>query len=190
MSFISKVFFKGLITLLPITLTISLIIWIVSKAEWAFGEPLRQVLPVYFPGSGVALAIIVIFIAGLLVNNFLTNQFIGWLETQVARMPIVKSIYAPIRDVTQLFAKNDKPTTQRVVMVKFGEGIETMGLITRDKFNDLPVDTVPDGSVAVFLPFSYGVGGFTVIVAKSQIRETALPAERAMQLSITGWIKA
>ncbi len=190
MAFLSRVFIKGLITLLPITLTIALLIWVVSKAEWAFGEPLRSVLPFYFPGAGVAFALIVIFIAGLAVNNYLTNQFVSWLETRVARVPIIKSIYAPIRDVTQLFSKNDKDHSQRVVMVKIGEGIETMGLITREKFGDLPPQTIAPDHVAVFLPFSYGVGGFTIIVHKSALRETALAAEKALQLSITGWVKS
>jgi uncharacterized membrane protein len=192
MAFLSRVFIKGLITLLPITLTIALVIWIVSKAEWAFGEPLRDLLPptFYFPGAGVAFALILIFLAGLAVNNYLTNQFVGWLESRVARVPIIKSIYAPIRDVTQMFSKNEKGQNQRVVMVKLANGIETMGLITREKFGDLPPGKIDPDHVAVFLPFSYGVGGFTVIVSKSSLRETSLPAEKALQLSITGWVKS
>lgn len=192
MAFLSRVFIKGLVTLLPITLTIALLIWIVSKAEWAFGEPLREVLPpaFYFPGVGVATALVVIFLAGLAVNNYLTNQFVGWLEARLERVPIIKSIYAPIRDVTHLFSKNEKAPTQRVVMVRLANGIETMGLITRERFNDLPAGTIEPDHVAVFLPFSYGVGGFTMIVHKSALRETSLPAERALQLSITGWVKS
>lgn len=192
MAFVSRVFIKGLITLLPITLTIALLIWVVSKAEWAFGEPLRELLPpaFYFPGAGVAFALVIIFLAGLAVNNYLTNQFVGWLETRVEKVPIIKSIYAPIRDVTHIFAKNGPESHQRVVMVQFGNGIESMGLITRERFNDLPPGTIPPDHVAVFMPFSYGVGGFTVVVAKSAIRETVLPAEKALQLSITGWVKS
>jgi uncharacterized membrane protein len=192
MAFLSRVFIKGLITLLPITLTLALLIWIVSKAEWAFGEPLRGVLPpsFYFPGLGVAFAFVVIFVAGLAVNNYIANQFIGWLEKRVERVPIIKSIYAPIRDVTHLFSKNGKDQNQRVVMVKLANGIETMGLITREKFGDLPEGMIQPDHVAVFLPFSYGVGGFTIIAHKSALRETTLPAERALQLSITGWVKA
>jgi uncharacterized membrane protein len=92
--------------------------------------------------------------------------------------------------VTQLFSKNDKGQNQRVVMVKLANGIETMGLITRENFSDLAQGTIQPDHVAVFLPFSYGVGGFTVIVHKSALRETVLPAEKALQLSITGWVKS
>jgi uncharacterized membrane protein len=189
-AFISRVFIKGLITLLPITLTLALIIWVATRAEWMFGEPLRQMVPeaFYFPGAGVFLAVILIFLVGLAVNNFLTNRFVAFVETQIERLPVIKTIYSPLRDVTQLFARKDQPNAQRVVMVRMGE-VETMGLITRDTFTDLPLGTIPPDHVAVFLPFSYGVGGFTVIVARSHVRETSLPAEKALQLSITGWIK-
>lgn len=190
MAFLSRVFIKGLITLLPITLTLSLLIWVATRAEWMFGEPLRQMIPdaFYFPGAGVFLAIVLIFLVGLAVNNFLTNRFVAFLESQLERLPVFKNIYSPLRDVTQMFAKKEQPNLQRVVMVRMGD-VETMGLITRDSFGDLPDGTIPPDHVAVFLPFSYGVGGFTVIVARNKIRETSLPAEKALQLSITGWIK-
>ncbi|MES2964748.1 MAG: DUF502 domain-containing protein, partial [Bdellovibrionota bacterium] len=189
--FISRIFLKGLFTLLPILLTIFLLVWVASSAEWAFGEPLRAFLPFYFPGLGVAVALTVIFIVGLLVNNYLTQKFVEMLETQLERVPIIKSIYSPLRDVTQLFARKDGAATQqRVVLVKF-EGAEVMGLVTRDTFGDLPKGMAVDGDkIAVFLPFSYGVGGITVLASKSSVRETDLPAEKAMQLAITGWIKA
>lgn len=190
MAFLSRVFIKGLITLLPITLTLALLIWVATRAEWMFGEPLRQIIPdaFYFPGAGVFLAIVVIFLVGLAVNNFLTNRFVAFLEAQLERVPVIKNIYSPLRDVTQMFAKKEHSNLQRVVMVRMGD-VETMGLITRDTFTDLPEGTIPPDHVAVFLPFSYGVGGFTVLVAKNKVRETALPAEKALQLSITGWVK-
>ncbi len=190
MAFLSRVFIKGLITLLPITLTLALLIWVATRAEWMFGEPLRQIIPdaFYFPGAGVFLAIVVIFLVGLAVNNFLTNRFVAFLEAQLERVPVIKNIYSPRRDVTQMVAKKEHSNLQRVVMVRMGD-VETMGLITRDTFTDLPEGTIPPDHVAVFLPFSYGVGGFTVLVAKNKVRETALPAEKALQLSITGWVK-
>lgn len=188
--FISRVFLKGLFTLLPILLTIFLLVWVASSAEWAFGGPLRAVLPFYIPGFGVVLALVLIFTVGLMVNNFLTQKFFEMLESQLERVPIIKSIYSPLRDVTQLFARDgDKSSQQRVVLVQFN-GVEMMGLVTRDTFDDLPKGVAVEGEkVAVFLPFSYGVGGITALVEKSRVRETDLPAEKAMQLAITGWIK-
>ena len=190
MGFVSRVFLKGLFTLLPILLTIFLLAWVASGAEWAFGEPLRALLPFYFPGLGVVLALVIVFVVGLMVNNYLTQKLVEVLEDLLERVPIIKNIYSPLRDVTQLFARDKATSTQqRVVLVQF-DGLELMGLVTRDKFGDLPKGMVGEGEkVAVFLPFSYGVGGITVLVQKNRVRETDLPAERALQLAITGWIK-
>lgn len=191
MGFIYRIFLKGLLTLLPFILTIYLFAWIVTRAELAFGEPLRS-SPFYFPGAGVVLGVALVFSVGLLVNNLFTQPFIDWLEGQLQRMPIFKSIYNPLKDVTNLFASASSGGTgaQKVVMVHLpGLGVEVIGLVTRDRFADLPTGTIGDGHLAVFIPFSYGVGGFTVIVPRSAVRETKMAADKALQLAITGWIK-
>lgn len=195
MSTFSRIFVKGLLTLLPIVLTIYLLFWIATKLDAIFGEPFRTLAPtgLNFPGVGILLVILLIFLVGLLVNNYLTQPFFNWMETQIERLPVVRSIYGPLKDVMNLFASTkSQNASQRVVMVKLpGLGdIEAMGLVTRDQFTDLPQGSIPNESVAVFVPFSYGVGGFTLIVPKSQARETSIPAEKAMQLAITGWIKS
>lgn len=195
MGLLSRVFIKGLLTLLPISLTIFLIVWIAATLENAFGGALRKLLPeaFYFPGAGVVLAIALIFVVGFSVNNYLTKTFFAWLEDRLESAPIIRAIYSPLRDVTQLFVKKDSGQGQRVVMVRLSDepnSLELMGLVTRDHFNDLPEGMVPKDSLAVFMMFSYGVGGMTAIVPKTRIRETNIPAERAMQLAITGWVKA
>lgn len=195
MSTLSRIFVKGLFTLLPITLTIYLLAWITTRLDALLGEPLRTMAPAgfYFPGAGFLVVMILIFSVGLLVNSYLTQPFINWMEAQFQRLPVVRSIYNPLKDVTSLFAKNTSADSsgqsQRVVMVKMGS-VEAMGLVTRDQFSDLPPGTVATESVAVFIPFSYGMGGFTVLVPKADVRETGLAAERAMQLAITGWVKS
>lgn len=191
MTLLSRIFVKGLLTLLPITLTLYLLVWFTSMAEATFRDPLKSWLPASFdvPGAGVAIVVMTIFGTGLLVNYYLTQRFVHWMESKLEAMPLIKSIYIPLRDVTKLFAPSAERSQQRVVMVRLS-GIEVMGLITRDSFDDLPKGTVPEGSVAVFIPFSYGVGGFTVVADKAAVRETNLTADKAMQLAITGWIKS
>lgn len=202
MATIYRIFLKGLLTLLPITLTIYMLALIVSRVETTLREPLQSSLPESFqgivsvPGFGIFVALLLVFVVGLLVNSYLTNWFFGWLETQLGNLPIVRSIYGPLRDVTKLFSRQTERGEQRVVMVQLDADssasppIEAVGLVMRDSFGDLPAGSILPESVAVFIPFSYGIGGFTLIVPKSRVRETSLPAERALQLALTGWIKS
>lgn len=194
MSFIYRTLLKGVLTLLPLTLTIYLMVWFASEMEHIFGGPLQVWFPriFSFPGSGFVVGLTFIFFVGLAVNSYVTQRFVSWMEDFLGNLPVVRTVYGPIRDLTNLFARQDKDNAhQRVVMVRLiPQGPEVLGLITRDSFTDLPAGSVASDSVAVFVPFSYGMGGFTFVVPKNLVRETKIPAEKAMQLAITGWIKS
>lgn len=192
MSAIYRIFGKGLLTVLPIMITLYLFAWIAGRAESFFGDPIRSVIPphLYVPGLGLAIGLAVIFFIGLLLNNFISLRFVSWLEDTLLNLPVFKTIYGPLRDVMNLFARTDKSSLKRVVLVQLpGLGVEAIGLVTRDRFDDIATGVVPPDHVAVLLPLSYMVGGITLIVPKANIREIPLTPERAMQLSLTAWIK-
>jgi uncharacterized membrane protein len=91
-----------------------------------------------------------------------------------------------------LFSKNNSQKLQRVVLVNFaGQHVKAMGLVTREHFDDIPgVEAHVQDKVSVYIPMSYGLGGFTLLVDKSQLTEVDLPIEKAMSLAITGWVKS
>ena len=195
MSKLSSIFLKGLIAFFPVLLTVYLIAWITTRLDAIFSDPFKSILPatLSFPGIGLLLVLALIFCVGLIVNSLSMQPFVRWIEARIQKLPVVSSIYNPLKDVTQLFANSHSGHgPQKVVMVRLPEmgGIEAIGLVTRDRFADLPQGTIVEGSLAVFIPFSYGIGGFTLIVPKSQVRETNLSAEKALQLAITGWVKS
>lgn len=192
MNSIYRIFGKGLLTVLPIMVTLYLFVWLTAKAESFFGDPVRSVIPeqFYIPGSGLVIGLSVIFIVGLLVNNFISLRFVSWFEDMLLTLPVFKTIYGPLRDVMNLFARTEQSSLKRVVLVRLpGLGVEAIGLVTRDRFDDIAKGAIPPDHVAVLLPMSYMVGGITLIVPKANVREIALTPERAMQLSLTAWIK-
>lgn len=190
---INSIFLKGLLTLLPIALTVSLLIWIVRSLETSFGDVLTTMLPerFYVPGLGLVLAVMAIMVTGVIVENYLGGSFLKRFEELLKRAPVVRTIYSPLKDLADLFSRTQNSDRgQQVVFVQTAPGIESMGLVMRDNFDDLPAAAVPKGKLAVFIPLSYGFGGFTVVVDRSAVRDAGLPAERALQLAITGWVRS
>lgn len=190
---LNSAFLKGLLTLLPIALTISLLIWIVRSLESTFGDVLTSMMPTefYIPGLGLVLAIIAIIATGLLVENYLAGSLLKRLEESLKRAPVIRAIYSPLKDLTDLFSRAQGPDqAQKVVFVRISPTIELVGLVMRETFNDLPSVRMNQGTVAVFVPFSYGFGGYTLLVQVEAIRDAGIPAERALQLAITGWVRA
>jgi uncharacterized membrane protein len=194
MNRIQKIFVSGLISFLPIAVTIYIVYAGVTIVENLLGTFLIQILPpqTYVPGYGFLATLILIFLLGLLVNNIVTASLLQRLQEKLTEIPLIKVVYAPLRDLMNLFSNNHGSNSlQKVVMVKFDTGKEAIGLVTREHFSDLEAALhLGSEKVAVYLPLSYGMGGYTLLVDKSQIRAVDLPVEKAMSLALTGWIKS
>jgi uncharacterized membrane protein len=188
---IYSIFLKGLIVVLPVTLTITLISWVVVKAEGMFGQMLNNLMGEYYiPGVGILATVLTIFLAGLLVSNYITEKFINYLLSKFEKVPLIKVIYNPLKDLFALFGSGaSNQNMKHVVLVKPANSeMKFVGLLTRESFPDLPKDTFGDEQVAVYVPMSYMFGGFTTIVPRSSIEVIDIPVEKAMKLAITGWI--
>ncbi len=187
-----KVFIKGLILVLPISLTISVVSWIVIKAETFFGKTVQGLLGEshYVPGVGILISLAFIFTAGLLVSNFITNKFVSFFLDRFEKFPVIRAIYNPLRDLFGLFGGGSNDSMKKVVLVNFKDkGVKIIGLVTRDEFSDIKPGIFVD-QVAVYFPMSYMLGGFTAIVDKNQVEEVDIPVDQALRLAVTGWIKA
>jgi uncharacterized membrane protein len=94
------IFLRGLITLLPIAVTVYILYAGILIFENILGDILKAVLPAqfYVPGFGFALTLILIFTFGLLLNNFILQTLLQKLEERLKSIPLVKAVYSPIRD--------------------------------------------------------------------------------------------
>lgn len=193
MKIINRLFWKGLIVVMPVTLTIYLLLVIFNKAENLFGSLIKQAIgpSLYIPGFGILVTIILMVIVGILVSNFLTGNIIKFFIQQFEKVPFIKAIYGPLRDLMSLFGGGGPDSMKKVVMVDFEKlGFQSLGLVTREEFDDLPAGTFGADQIAVYIPMSYMLGGFTTIVPRSCVKEVDIPVEKAIKLAITGWIKA
>lgn len=193
MNIVNRLFIKGLIVVLPVTVTIYVLVLVATKAESVFGGLLKDVLgpELYLPGLGILVTFLAILGVGILVSNFLTGKIINWGIEKFESFPLIKAIYRPLKDLIGLFASENENAMKKVVFVNFKEmGFKSIGLVTREEFSDLPKDSVEPGKIAVYIPMSYMLGGFTAIVSKEQVEEVDIPVEKAFKLAITGWIKS
>jgi uncharacterized membrane protein len=189
MKAISKTFLTGLMTILPIAATMYILYWLVTSAE-SLASSLLKNIPAFRDwnvfGFGIAVLLVVIFLVGLLMQNWLFRSLFTWGENLLKKIPLVKTLYGSVRDLLGFFGtSNDKPQSQ-VVMVSLGEtNMRLLGLLTRENFDDLPEGVGNQDSVAVYLPMSYQVGGFVTIVPRTAIEPVKLSMEEAMRFAVT-----
>lgn len=191
MATLNKIFFRGLVTIIPIAVTLYLLFWIVSMMEGLVGDILRALMPdgLYIPGLGFIATLVLILIFGLILNNFVMSELVDRAEKKLKSIPFFKAIYSPLRDLMNLFSKSGASGMKSVVLVEVSQGTKILGVVTREDFSDMPANLQEPKLVAVYCPWSYGMGGFTLLVPQSKIEPVDLPIEKAMSLAITGWVK-
>ena len=180
--------FTGLITLLPIVLTIYFLYWLAISSEKILGQALRWTLPevIYFPGLGTLAGLVVVFIVGLLMKALLVRQVFALGESILYRLPIIKTVYRAIRDLFDFFSPK-KDSFGRVVIVDFN-GMEIIGFVTQEDPARLPEAFRGRDSVLVYLPMSYMIGGYTLLVPRKDIKPCKMSMDEAMRFALTAGI--
>ncbi len=192
MKVLVKAFLKGLFTLAPILLTVYVVYWTATTAEGLLGKGIRLVVPEgsYVPGMGIAAAIVIILLFGLLLQAWIFGFLFGMAEKLLEKLPLVKSLYSAIKDMLSLFGGSDKKIGQ-VVSLEFGEPkMRVLGFVTRENLAGLPEGLNDSGHVAVYIPMSYQIGGFTALVPKSAIKPVDMTTEEALRFAVTAGVTA
>lgn len=191
MKFISKHILTGLVTLLPVALTLYVLYWLVVSVESALGAMIQAVLPdaMYRPGMGLFVGLILLFLVGLLMHAYVVRRLFAMGEQLLFRMPIIKSVYRSIRDFFDYFSKTGKKEFEQVVAVSLGDtGMQVIGFVTQDNPENLPKGYEKEDSVLVYLPMSYMIGGYAVLMPRSAIRPLDMNMEDAMRFSLTAGV--
>jgi uncharacterized membrane protein len=102
-------------------------------------------------------------------------------------IPLVRSVYSAMRDLLGMFAGHEESAMQ-VVAVSLPGNMRLLGFITRTDFADLPGIAGAD-EVAVYLPMSYQLGGYTLFVPKSAVTPVEMSREDAMKFILTAGLK-
>lgn len=191
MKALGKIFATGLLTVLPLLATVYLLVWIFVTAESFFGNVLAWVLPreSRMPGMGIAFAALIVFGVGILMRAWVIRALFHKVEEALLRIPLINSIYSALRDLFSLLTSKDKDDDLQLVSLTLpGTSLRLMGFVTRSDFSALPEGFAGDDEVAVYLPMSYQVGGYTVFVPRADLVPVNMPREAAMRFILTAGV--
>jgi len=186
---LAKLFLKGLAVVIPAVLTLAILWWMAKGSEQVLGEVLLRILPAgwYIPGMGLASAVAITILIGLLTHVLLFQKLFALGDEILKRLPLVKTIYSALKDFVGYLSPNSSRAMSKVVLVKIpGQDFEQLGFVTREDFSSLPLDLSIEDPVAVYLPMSYQIGGYTLILPRTALTAVDMRFEEAMKLVLTG----
>ncbi|MDO9552021.1 DUF502 domain-containing protein [Rhodonellum sp.] len=161
MSFTSKrfitYFFRGLLFVVPLALTIYVIVLIINFLD--------GILPIPVPGLGILIMLMFITFVGYLAGLFITKPLFDVFERWVFKIPLINILYTSIKDLMSAFV-GDKKKFNIPVIVKLSEGMSRLGFITQDNLLVLEEEEL----VAIYFPHSYNFSGNLYLVPYKNVR--------------------
>jgi len=177
--------------ILPPAVTVYVLYWLGRSAESILGGLLRTIFPddKYIPGMGMLFGFILILLCGILLRAWFVRRLFVWTDRLMESVPLVKSLYGAVKDLMRFFDPSKEEEFDNVVMVSVpGTSLRLMGFVTRQDFTGMPAGIARKDTLAVYFPMSYQLGGFTVMVPKSQVQPVELSVEEAMRFCLTAGV--
>ncbi|MGB2535049.1 MAG: DUF502 domain-containing protein [Candidatus Puniceispirillum sp.] len=185
-------FFTGLVVTAPVLLTIY-ITW--SAIEIIDGQ-VANLLPRFaetayseIPGIGLLVGFALITIIGALAAGFMGRWLIGFGESLLNRMPVVRSIYGATKQILETVVSAQSDAFREVVLVEYPrKGLWVIGFVTGNTKGE--VDTVIDHDmVNVFIPTTPNpTSGFLLFCPKKEVEFLEMEVEEAVKMVVSGGI--
>ena len=169
------IFLKGLFVLTPIVITFYILYKMFLITDGLFKGVLERA-GLYFPGFGVIVTLVVIFLVGLLASNWITNKLLNYLDKLFTKVPLLGSIYGIIKDTVNSFSANKKGFS-RLVVVNMSPDLKLLGFLTNDEESAF----IPKGYVAVYLMQSMQWAGNLILVPEEKVEQLKVTSEEALK---------
>jgi|JI10StandDraft_1071094.scaffolds.fasta_scaffold247971_2 uncharacterized membrane protein len=173
-------FLRGALLVLPVAGSLYAVWYAVSAVDAAVGH----LVPLRLPGLGVVISAVFITAVGALASNVIGRRVVAWLEGLLDDLPLIRLLYASLRDMMHAFVGEQK-SLDRPVVVDVG-GCQVLGFLTRDTWDQPELA----GLVAVYLPQTYNFAGNLILVPADRVRALDLPGADLLQLILSGAMTA
>ena len=184
-NFRSKLF-AGVATLLPLYLTFFVIKFLFVTLE-EMSDPILKRLNLDIPGLGIILTVLLIYILGFLVTNFLGRKIFNLGERIVKKVPIVNMIYTTLKQITDTFTKGSTDGFEGAVYIQYPrQGLWTMAFISGESKTK---DGVP--YYHLFVPTTPNpTSGFFLMIPQADTVATGMSVEDGLKTIISGGLLA
>lgn len=176
---ISGSFFKGLLIVIPPAITAFVVVWLFELTE----RLISKYMPVKFPGLGLLLVLVAIWIIGVLSGNYFSEKILGFFESLLGKIPVVKVIYKSVKQVSKAVLQSDT-MFKSVVLVPYNQTY-VIGFLLLTVPEPIK-QRLGDDYVCVYMPWSMNMtAGMNFFVKKSEVIPLNMLPQDALQFILT-----
>ncbi|PHS29757.1 MAG: hypothetical protein COA95_11280 [Methylophaga sp.] len=186
-----KYLIAGLLVWMPLGIT-----FLVVRAIVGFLDKILLLLPqqyqpdnllgIHVPGLGVVLAVILVLATGMIVANLLGRRIVAAWESLLARIPLVRTLYAGVKQIMEAVLATDAKSFSKVILIEYPrKGLWGLAFMTSDDLGEVQAKTGVD-LVSVFVPTTPNpTSGFVIMLAKEDVIELDMSVENGLKMIIS-----
>jgi uncharacterized membrane protein len=186
-----KYFITGLLVLVPLFITV----WVISGLVGMMDQSLfllpetwrpKAQLGLEIPGMGAMLTLLIIFVTGVIATNFFGKRLILVWEALLARVPVVKSIYASVKQVSDTLFSDSGNAFRQAVLVQFPRpGVWTIAFVTGKPGGDV-ANHLSGDYLSVYVPTTPNpTGGYFLMLPRADVVELDMSVDEALKYIIS-----
>ena len=183
--------FAGLLVIVPLAITVWVLDWVVGTLDQTLlilpdaWHPDR-LLGIHIPGFGVVLTLVILLVVGAVTSNFVGKKLVQWGDAVLVRIPVVRSIYSSVKQVSDTLFSESGNAFRTAVLVQWPrEGVWTVAFVTGAPSGEVAA-YLRDEFVSVYVPTTPNpTGGYFVIMRKSDCVELDMSVDTALKYIVS-----
>jgi len=177
-------FITGFFVMVPLFISVAAIIWIFNVVDSTTTPLYDRMLGRRIPGLGIVSTVVVLVLVGAFARNVIGRRILLRTEGWLLRVPVFRTIYAPVRQLIAAFNPDNEYGFKRVVMIEDPQKGYALGFLTREFTVDRGHG--PEALIAVFLPTNHLYLGDIVICERERATFPDISVEDGIRIFLTG----
>ncbi len=191
MAALRKWLFTGLLVIVPGVITAWVLSWVVGTLDQTLAilpgawHPDR-LLGFHIPGFGVLLTLAILLIVGAFASNFAGRTMVAWGDALVSRIPVVRSIYSSVKQVSDTLFSESGNAFRTAVLVQWPrDGVWTVAFVTGQPSGEV-AGYLRDEFVSVYVPTTPNpTSGYFVLMRRSDCIELDMSIDAALKYIVS-----
>jgi uncharacterized membrane protein len=184
MQWLRRSFIAGFFVTVPLFISVAAFIWLFGVVDGLTTPFYDRLLGHRIPGLGILTTAAVIVLVGATATNMIGKRVLQRAESYLLRVPVFRTIYAPVKQLVVAFSPDNEYGFKRVVMVEDARRGFVLGFVTREF--TIERGAGPEALMAVYVPTNHLYLGEIVICARERATFPDLTVEEGIHVFLTG----
>jgi uncharacterized membrane protein len=184
MQWLRRSFVTGFFVTVPLFISVAAFIWIFNVVDGLTTPMYDRILGQRIPGLGITTTALAILLVGVFARNVIGRRILSVGESVLLRVPVFRTIYAPVKQLIAAFSPDNESGFKRVVMVEDVRRGQVLGFLTREFSIDRGQG--PEPRLAVYVPTNHLYLGDIVVCEPGQVAYPDVSVEDGIKIFLTG----